>query len=177
PIENLRSRVANHLNDISKFHPERVADWLERHLPGAPAQRRALLRHASRSLIKRGDRRVLDAWGLGRPFSGDLTWKLAPRRIALGESVALELTLRSRSRRAQTLVVDYAIHHVKANGTTSPKVFKGWTITLAAGETRTLTKRHAVKPITTRTYHAGRHGVDVRINGKVCAESFFALSI
>ncbi len=175
--EYVRRSVANHLNDIAKDHPGRVADWLERHLPDAPAPRRALLRHASRTLIKRGDRRVLEAWGLGRPFAGEAVLKVSPRRIALGEAVTLALTLRSRAKRAQTLVIDYAVHHVKANGGTSPKVFKGWSVTLAPGETRALEKRHAVKPITTRTYHAGRHVVDVRINGKVCAEGYFNLEL
>ena len=42
--------------DFAKDHPALVADWLERHLPDAPAARRALLPHASRTLIKRGDR-------------------------------------------------------------------------------------------------------------------------
>ncbi len=177
PSEYVRRSVANHLNDIAKDHPALVADWLERHLPDAPAPRRALLRHASRTLIKRGDRRVLEAWGLGRPFAGEVVLKISPRRIALGEGVTLALTLRSRAKRAQTLVIDYAVHHVKANGGTSPKVFKGWSVTLAPGQTRGLEKRHAVKPITTRTYHAGRYAVDVRINGKICAEGYFALEI
>src|SRR5439155_5352418 len=64
--EFVRRSVANHLNDIAKDHPALVAEWIETHLPGASAQRRALLRHASRTLIKRGDARILKAWGLGR---------------------------------------------------------------------------------------------------------------
>lgn len=175
PSEYVRRSVANHLNDVAKDHPQRVAEWLERNLPDAPPARRALLRHASRTLIKRGDRRVLTAWGLGSPFVGDLAWKVSPRSIALGDAVTLTLRLRSRTKRPQTLVVDYAVHHVKANRETSPKVFKGWRVELAPGETRTLEKRHAVRPITTRTYHPGRHVVDVRINGKIRAEGSFQL--
>lgn len=175
--EYVRRSVANHLNDIAKDHPGLVADWLERHLPDAPAPRRALLRHASRTLIKRGDARVLKAWGLGRPFAGQAHLRVAPRRITLGAAVTLELVLHSAAKRAQPLVIDYAVHHVKASGAVSPKVFKGWTVTLAPGAALTLTKRRPVKPITTRTYHAGRHAVDVRINGAVCAEAFFDLKL
>jgi hypothetical protein len=40
---------------------------------------------------------------------------------------------------------------------------------------RALSALHAVKPITTRSYYAGRHVVDVRINGTVCAEGAFTL--
>ena len=71
--------------------------------------------------------------------------------------------------------IDYAVHHVKAGGHTTPKVFKGWVIDLAPGALRQLVKRHAIKVITTRRYHPGAHAVDVRINGQVLAESGFML--
>ena len=95
----------------------------------------------------------------------------------MGDTLALRLVLRSSSRRAQKLAVDYAVHHVKANGSTSAKVFKGWVLELAAGQTRELDKRHSMREITTRRYHAGRHAVDVRINGQVVAAGFFDLRL
>ena len=125
PGDSVRRSVANHLNDIAKDHPALVADWLEQHLPGASAQRRALLRHASRTLVKQGDRRVLAAWGLGRPFQGNATLALSTRQVAVGGAIALQVGLQSTARRAQQLVVDYAVHHVKADGRRTPKVFKG----------------------------------------------------
>lgn len=172
----VRKSVANHLNDIAKDHPALVADWLQAHLPGAPPQRRALLRHASRTLIKAGDRRVLAAWGLDKTFKGTATLALAPRRIAVGESLVLTLDLRSTAARGtQKLAIDYAVHHVKADGRRTPKVFKGWVLDLAAGEQRTLVKNHSMREITTRRYHPGRHALDVRINGRVVAEAEFDL--
>ena len=56
--------MANHLNDIAKDHPELVADWVHQHLRAASPARTALLRHASRSLIKQGHAPTLAAWGL-----------------------------------------------------------------------------------------------------------------
>ncbi|MBI5067799.1 MAG: DNA alkylation repair protein [Deltaproteobacteria bacterium] len=177
PSEYVRRSVANHLNDIAKDHPGLVADWLERHLPGAPPARRALLRHASRTLVKRGDRRVLEAWGLGERFAGEAALTLSPRRVAVGGTLSLTLTLRSTAKRAQRLAVDYAVHHVKARGGTSAKVFKGWVTELAPGEKRELERRHSMRQVTTRRYHAGRHALDVRINGRVVAEASFDLHL
>jgi hypothetical protein len=134
-----------------------------------------LLSHACRTLIKRGDIRVLDAFGLGRTFRGTAALRLSPGRICLGEAVRIDVHLASTARSVQRLVLDYAVHHVKASGATRPKVFKGWTVDLAAGERRTLARWHAVRPITTRTYHAGRHVVDLRINGRVVAATAFDL--
>jgi 3-methyladenine DNA glycosylase AlkC len=177
PSDYVRRSVANHLNDIAKDHPGLVAEWLEAHLPGASAERRALLRHATRTLIKQGDGRVLKAWGLGRPLRGDAALSLSPKRIAVGESAALTLTVRSSAARPQKLAIDYAVHHVKATGASSAKVFKGWVIELGAHEERVLRKNHSMKLITTRRYHAGRHVVEVLVNGKPAGEASFDLRL
>ncbi len=177
--EYVRRSVANHLNDIAKDHPQLVAEWLETHLPDAHdeagAERRALLKHASRTLIKQGDARVLAAWGLGGRFRGEAVLSIRPARVAMGGAVQLTLELRSTARAAQALAIDYAVHHVKADGSTSPKVFKGWALTLAPREQRVLVKLHSLKPVTTRTYHPGRHLLVVQINGQPVAEAAFTL--
>jgi 3-methyladenine DNA glycosylase AlkC len=173
----VRRSVANHLNDIAKDHPALVADWLSTHLPGASAERSALLKHASRGLVKAGDAAVLAAWGLGAGYRGRLGLAVSPPALALGEVLTLTLDLQSTAPHAQRLAIDYAVHHVKAAGHTTPKVFKGWVIELAPGERRQLVKRHAMKLITTRRYHPGAHAVDVRINGQVLAEAAFGLTV
>ena len=175
--EYVRRSVANHLNDIAKDHPAIVADWLETHLPDASTERRALLKHASRTLIKRGDARILKAWGLGQKLRGDAGLKVAPKRVAIGDGIELAVALKSTARRAQKLVVDYAVHHVKANGGTTAKVFKGWVLELGAGEERLLRKRHSLKLITTRRYHPGRHAVDLLVNGETVASAAFDLLV
>jgi hypothetical protein len=73
------------------------------------------------------------------------------------------------------MVIDYAVHHLRSNGTLSPKVFKGWKLTLGAGETRTLQKRHSLRPVTTRRLYPGVHQIDLLINGQVCASAEFEL--
>ena len=177
PSETVRRSVANHLNDIAKDHPLRVAQWLHEHLPGAPTPRRVLLRHASRTLIKAGHPAVLHAWGLGAAFKGRALLTLTPDAVALGEAVTLTLQLQSTASKPQTLAIDYAVHHVKAHGGTTAKVFKGWQIKLPPRGAVTLVKRHATRLIVTRRYHAGRQGLAVQINGQVVAESGFELSL
>lgn len=174
PSGYVRRSVANHLNDIAKDHPGHVADWLDAHLPGAPPARRALLRHASRTLVKQGHARTLAAWGLAG-FRGEATLAVSPRRVAVGGQVVLEAVLRSTARKAQHLAVDYVVHHVRANGGASPKVFKGWTLDLAPGETRALSKRHPLRPVTTRRLYPGVHRVELQVNGRVLAAASFTL--
>jgi 3-methyladenine DNA glycosylase AlkC len=175
PSPYVRRSVANHLNDIAKDHPERVADWLDEHLPAASTERAALLRHASRSLVKQGHLRVLQAFGQGQAFRGQAELQAEPAVVVLGGALSFTLTLRSTAARAQTLAIDYAVHHVKADGSRSAKVFKGWQRSLPARGEITLVKRHALKPITTRRYHAGQHGLSVQVNGRTVAETDFEL--
>ena len=172
----VRRSVANHLNDIAKDHPELVASWVREHRAGASAAREALLRHASRGLIKAGHAPTLAAWGLAHGLDGEATLKLTPAKVVVGGSLRLDATLRSRARTAQALVVDYAVHHVKANGSASPKVFKGWKLDLAPGETRALGKAHSLREVTTRRLYPGRHRVELLVNGVAVAEAAFDLS-
>jgi 3-methyladenine DNA glycosylase AlkC len=177
PSPYVRRSVANHLNDIAKDHPGLVADWLDQHLPGASAERAALLRHASRGLVKQGHLQVLQAFGQGAAFCGQARLQAAPAVVQLGGAVTLTLQLRSTAARAQTLAIDYAVHHVKADGSRSAKVFKGWQRTLPAHGELTLVKRHALKPITTRRYHAGEHLLSVQLNGRTLAQTAFELQL
>ncbi len=177
PSEYVRRSVANHLNDIAKDHPEAVADWVERHLPHADAARRALLRHACRTLIKQGHVRTLHLWGLGTRLKGEARITLTPKRVRMGEFVTIGLTLTSASRAAQPLAIDYIVHHQRRNGTTSPKVFKGWVLDLAPHATVTMIKRHALRVITTRRYYTGLHRVDVQVNGVAVATASFTLAV
>lgn len=172
----VRRSVANHLNDIAKDHPDRVAQWVHEHLQGAGPARQALLRHASRGLVKQGHGPTLAAWGLAQGFDGQAGLHLSARRASVGGEIGLSLDLRSHGARPQPLVIDYVVHHVRANGGTRPKVFKGWTLTLAPGETRTLTRRHSLRPVTTRTLYPGRHRIDIQINGQACAGADFDLA-
>jgi 3-methyladenine DNA glycosylase AlkC len=173
--EYVRRSVANHLNDIAKDHPHLVAQWVERHLPTASRERQALLRHASRTLIKRGDARVLAAWGQGSRLRGKAELRVAPTHVKLGSKITIEARLQPAGKQPQSLVIDYAVHHVKANGSTAPKVFKGWVLELPANEPRLLRKTHSVKPITTRRYFSGTHRVELLVNGRVVAEAAFEL--
>ena len=171
----VRRSVANHLNDIAKDHPTQVATWVKTHLKGADPARKALLRHASRSLIKQGHAPTLKAWGLGQTFVGHASLALSAQRAAMGEGIELQVQLCSTSSQAQALEVDYVVHHLRANGSTSPKVFKGWKVKLAPDATTTMRKRHSLRQVSTRQLYPGLHRIELQINGKAMAETSFKL--
>lgn len=74
-------------------------------------------------------------------------------------------------------MLDYLVHFRKANGSLAPKVFKWTKLTVEPGETVSLTRDHAIRPITTRVYYGGTQAVSLRINGKDFGFSEFELVI
>lgn len=173
----VRRSVANHLNDIAKDHPDAVAAWLQAQLQQAPKSRIALLRHASRSLIKKGHAPTLTAWKVLSGFAGVASLRLKRSQLAVGEALSVEVELQSQAEQSQTMVVDYAVHFVLASGKHSAKVFKGWTRKLAPGEQCLLRKSHSFKAITTRTYYPGAHRIELLINGQSCGVCEFELRL
>jgi hypothetical protein len=79
----------------------------------------------------------------------------------------MAFVLRSRSRTAQRLLIDIAVHFMKANGQTSPKVFKVKRVNLPPGGRLELQKTVSMAVHSTRTPRPGAHVVDVLVNGRV----------
>ena len=170
PSDYVRLSVSNHLNDFSKHHPELVIETLARWQKAAPGDPRLekLARHACRTLLKAGHPGALEFHGYGSSKALELeVFQLGKKSVSLGGQLDYRLVVRNYSRQPLQVMFDYAIHHRKANGTLSPKVFKGRTRELAAGGRWEIIGRHSLKPVTTRVYHAGIHGFEPRLNGRV----------
>ena len=134
------------------------------------------MRHAIRTLIKRGDPRALALLGAGAKPAVDITrFSAAPKRIQLGDTITYAVALHSTSRQPQTLIVDYVVHYPKASGATSTKVFKWKTLMLAAGGNAELAKSQVIRDFSTRRHYAGAHRVELQINGQRLAETAFDL--
>ncbi len=183
-LENLRSdpslyvrkSVANHLNDITKDHPEwvlaRVKQW-----PMENAHTAWIVKRALRTLIKKGDPGALTVIGAGeKPLVTLDSFAVAPQKIRLGEVCTLSLSFHSGAKKSQRLVVDYVVHYVKKAGNSSGKVFKWKELTLAPKETVLLMRKQTIRNFTTRVHHSGKHMVDVMINGVKVASSHFDLT-
>ncbi|MFD4918694.1 DNA alkylation repair protein [Streptomyces virginiae] len=174
--EYVRRSVSNHLNDISRDHPALAVETAARWLAEPEATTDRVVRHGLRTLIKAGRPEALTLLGhspdVAVAVSGPV---VAEPRVAVGEYLVFDWTVTNTGPLPAQLVIDYVVHHAKANGTRAPKVFKLVTRALAPGESLGGTKRHSFKPITTRRYHSGEHLVQLQINGRVRGEASFSL--
>lgn len=176
--EYVRRSVANSLNDIAKDHPAMVAGLAAKWMKAASKDRKRLVRHACRSLIKSGHEGTLAALGFSsKPDVALKAFTLDTPTVEFGAHAAFTIELSSTGKAPQNIVLDYVVHHQKKNGETTPKVFKWKTLTLKPGDTVRLDRRHALKAITTRTYYPGRHRIDVKANGLTLGGADFDLLI
>ncbi|HEU0121448.1 MAG TPA: hypothetical protein VFQ91_13040 [Bryobacteraceae bacterium] len=177
PSPYVRRSVANHWNDLAKDHPGWVVQQLEAWPQDNPATA-WITKHALRTLVKKGDARALGLIGAtGEPKVTVEEFSVSPERIRLGEPVRYLVRLVSTSRKEQRLVVDYAIHYVKTSGGTSRKVFKLRELRLGARERAEMTLVQMVKDFTTRKHYAGRHVVELLVNGQPMGECVFDLAM
>jgi 3-methyladenine DNA glycosylase AlkC len=162
----VRRSVANNLNDLSKVHGSLMLETCKRWLVDATRERRALVEHALRSAVKRGDTGALRLLGYGeRPKVALDDVRFDPRRVTIGGRVRISFTMRSTSSKPQDLLVNLTVHFVKANGKAAPKVFKLTRMKLPPLGSIELSTSVSLAVHTTRKPHPGRHAVDVVVNG------------
>lgn len=181
PSPYVRKSVANHLNDLAKGHPERIisllADWHSSTDADEEGEAtRWIVRHALRNHLKDGTPAALEIFGYAPPKLDVDGLTIEPGHVAIGESVDVHFTLHSKGSTNQLLMVDLVMGYVKANGSTSPKVFKFREFTLEAGATEACSKRFDMIVRSTRKLYPGVHTLTVRVNGQDLASTSFDLS-
>jgi len=171
----VRKSVANHLNDFSKDHPDYmlklVGSWDKKNPHTA-----WIIKHACRTLIKKGNAKALSIFSFDKNIQVKLDQlNINKEKIKLGDSLHFDFSLTSQSKKSQKLVVDYCIHYFKKTGT-SPKVFKLKEIELNPGEKIHIKKSQLFKDLTTRKHYAGKHVLEIMVNGNVLGKKEFGLS-
>jgi 3-methyladenine DNA glycosylase AlkC len=166
PEEYVRRSVANNLNDIAKDHPDVVVEVGARWLQDATPDRRRLVKHALRTLVKQGYAGALALLGYSGNSPVTVTAvRITPAIPAIGERVRIEVAMRNNSAAVASALVDLRVHFVKANGAHSPKVFKGGELELQPAADAVVRKTVSLAQHTTRTHYPGRHRVEVLLNG------------
>jgi 3-methyladenine DNA glycosylase AlkC len=163
----VRRSVANNLNDIGKDHPALLAETAKKWMRDVTEERRWLIRHALRSAVKRGEPGALHVLGAGHEAQVVVRQRsIRPSLVRMGQSVTVAFELKNAQSTLQRVMVDFQIHFVKANGSTTPKVFKLKMIELAPRASISLKKTVSLKPMTTRKHYPGPHRVDILLNGR-----------
>ncbi len=164
--EYVRRSVANNLNDISKDHPDRVIDVCDKWQRQDKGNSDWVIRHATRTLIKQGNPKVFPLLGYAKnPKIKIDNFKLKKGKVKMGEDLAFTFELIGLQKREQHVVVDFAVHYKKANGSLAPKVFKLKNVVVKKDDVISIDKTVSFKKITTRKFYKGEHLIAIHING------------
>jgi 3-methyladenine DNA glycosylase AlkC len=171
----VRKSVANHLNDHSKDNTSYLLEVLSS-WDSADQYTSWIIKHASRSLIKKGDPGAMELFGFGKDLKIELrTLSIVNSQLRLGETLTFNFSLWSGESEEQKLVIDYAIHYVKSSGATSRKVFKLKELTILPGQTILISKSQLIQDFTTRKHYSGTHKLEILVNGKMTGDASFEL--
>jgi len=159
----VRKSVANNLNDISKTHPELVVkiakDWY-----GKNENTDWIVKHACRTLLKKGNSEALAIFGLQDAASvevSDLT--LAAVSIRIGEDLTFSFTISAKEDTKARL--EYGIDYVKSSGKRSRKIFQISEIALKENTKKPYTRKHSFADVSIRKHYPGTHSVTLIVNG------------
>jgi len=169
----VRKSVANSLNDISKDNPS-IAKKLARKWLHVDKVRDDLVKHACRTLLKSGDKEVLELFGFTKPVSLHVENFECSNEVKVGEYLEFSFLINSQKNLGK-LRLEYKLYFLRLNGTYGKKVFKISELSSTCREKK-ITKKHSFKTISTRKYYAGVQKIEIIINGVNYCDSEFRLN-
>ncbi|SFV74650.1 DNA alkylation repair enzyme [hydrothermal vent metagenome] len=172
PSLYVRKSVANNLNDISKDNPHIVKEIIRKWY-GQNEKTDWILKHGARTLLKAGEREVLDMFGFVLRDDIILTAFSLPKSVMMGETLEFSFTL-SSVKPLGKLRIEYKIDFKRQNKRYLSKVFQ-----ISQGiykeREKSFFKSYSFAKITTRKYYEGKHFLTLICNGVVLEKREFFL--
>ena len=170
--------VANHLNDISKIDPGLTIETLTKWRKSGkqkPEEMEYIVRHALRTLIKRGNPEAMRLLGFSHALHVSVSRFMVPKKATMNS--AFEFSFVIEAQEDTDIIADYIIYFQNKSGKLNgKKVYKLKKISLKKNQPITISKRHPLRQfMTTRTLYKGEHEIELQINGRRYAKTSFEL--
>lgn len=164
--EYVRRSVANNLNDISKDNPDIFISIAQR-WKGYSKETDAIIKHASRTLLKQGSPVILKHFGLSHNSKIVVSnFNILTPVVKIGDNLEFSFSIQNTDRKSLNVRIEYAVHYLRSNEQHSKKVFKISERQLKPGEKIYITRKQSFKIITTRKFYTGQHKLSLIINGQ-----------
>lgn len=174
PSLYVRKSVANNLNDISKTHPDLVAE-LARTWYGKSERTDWIVKHGCRTLLKRGNREALGIFGFADTDCVSIScFALDAAPVIIGGSVTFSFQLEAK--KDTRVRLEYGIDYVRLGGNRSRKVFKISEPYFSKNAKKHYTKVHSFADTSSRKHYPGTHSVTLIVNGEECGTLDFEVS-
>lgn len=177
PSEFVRKSVANNLNDISKDHPG-ILIKLVKKWKGNSERTDWILKHGSRTLLKKGNKEILQIFNL--IYSKQLqinNFNINTPSVKIGNDLLFEFSVQNKSNEPALVRVEYAVYFLLSNGSHTKKVFKITEKEFPKKSTTRIKRKQSFRIITTRRYYPGLHHLAIIVNGKEMPAHSFQLVV
>lgn len=171
PSPYVRKSVANHLNDISKTHPELALGFAQKIQSQDKSE--AIIKHGLRTLLKQSHPKALALIGIKPPMHISVENFNCDNHVAIGNKLNISFELTS-SKPLGALRIEYAIGFLRNNGQHNFKRFQ-LSSKHSNQQQLTINKQHDFKKLSSRRYYQGEQILQVFVNGQLMQETKFEL--
>ncbi|RXJ94189.1 DNA alkylation repair protein [Malaciobacter molluscorum] len=168
----IQKSVANNLNDISKDNPKLVIEFVKNNL-GISVQLDWICKHASRTLLKKGNKEILELFSFGKTNHINISNFLYDKIVNIDDYLNFSFELNS-SETIGNIRLESVIYYLKSNNMHNKKIFM-----ISQNEiklkNKKFSKKQSFKNMTTRKHYLGKHYISIVINGKEMIKKEFIL--
>ena len=169
----VRKSVANNLNDISKDNPQLVIKFVKENL-GSTKELDWICKHASRTLLKKGDKQILELFNFDKSHHINLIDFCYDKSVNIDENLSFSFEINS-DENIGNIRVEYVIYYLKSNNIHNKKVFMISQNEIKSSSKK-FTKKQSFKNMTTRKHYLGKHFIAILINGEEILKKEFYLN-
>jgi len=169
----VQKSVANNLNDIAKDNAHLVIGFVRENL-GKSESLDWICKHASRTLLKKGNSEILELFGYIKVNHVNVDNFIVDESINIGDDLNFSFDLTS-DEVLGNLRVEYAIDYLKSNGTHSRRIYM-LSQNKITKSYKSFTKKQSFKNMTTRKHYSGGHTIGIVVNGELIVKKCFLVN-
>ena len=171
--KKIKKSVANNLNDISKDNPDLVINFVKANL-GFSKDLDWICKHASRTLLKKGDKKILKLFSFDKSKHVDIQNFSCDLSVKINDSLNFSFELVSQEE-IGNVRIEYAIDYLKSNKNHNKKVFMISQNEIKSNSKKFI-KKQSFKNMSTRKHYLGIHYISILINGEEIIKKEFLLN-
>lgn len=174
----VRKSVANHLNDISKNHPDLIVKVCQTWHNESP-ETDWIIKRACRTMVKNAYAPALAMFGYDAPGTSfiveDVAVSLSHTSLKIGDSLTFSYHLETTIAKNTAIRLEYGINYMKANGKLALKKFH---LVDSVISTSHLNGRKTISfmNLSTRKHYVGQHELLLFCNGQELTKVSFKLT-
>lgn len=160
--------IANHLNDISKIDKKLVFETLKKWENEKKQEEKEfefIKKHSLRTLIKKNDKISFNFLGYNLDPKIEISnFFMEKKQIKVNEELFFSFIIKNISNQKEKILIQYIFENIELK---TRKIFILKKLLLEKDQEILISKKHLIKPLTTKKIHYGEYKLSIKINTKI----------